>query len=144
MYNCNSTSNTKRNSECFKHASPTYERKGKHKGNKFTWRKGGKSLYTSANSLMNFFVLDVPVMTTEPQLKRYCTIFTLDGAIKMYASLLAQHISDSLIASSVIVQTFNTAPTPSIVTVQIILHVWGILKSGIAWEGQFVATTSVC
>jgi hypothetical protein len=38
---------------------------------------------------MNFLVLDVPTMATEPQLKGYCTVFTLDGAIKIDASLFA-------------------------------------------------------
>jgi hypothetical protein len=91
---------------------------GKHKGNKFTFLKAGKLQYTSINSLMNCLVLDVPAMMTEAQLKRYCAIFTLDSAIKIDASLFAQYVSDSLIVSSIIVQTFNATPTPSIITVQ--------------------------
>jgi hypothetical protein len=46
------------------------------------------------------------------------TIFTLDSEINTYTSLCAQDISNSLNVSSIIVQTFNTAPTPSIKTTQ--------------------------
>jgi hypothetical protein len=55
---------------------------------------------------------------TEPQLKGCCTIFTLDSEIKTDASLFAQYISDSLNVSSIIVQTFHTAPRSSIITAQ--------------------------
>jgi hypothetical protein len=90
----------------------------KYKGNKFTCHKAEKLRYTSTNSIMDFLVLYVPTMTVEPQLKRYCTIFTLDGTIKIYASQFAQYISNLLSVSSIIAQIFNTARTPSIITAQ--------------------------
>jgi hypothetical protein len=55
-------------------------------------------------------------MTTELQLKWYWTILTLDSALKIDAILFAQYVWNSLIVSSITVQTFNTAPTPSIIT----------------------------
>jgi hypothetical protein len=74
----------------------------KHKGKKFTCHKAGKLRYNSINSVMNSFVLYVFTMTAEPQLTRYCTIFTPDGAIKIDASLFAQYISNSLNVTSII------------------------------------------
>jgi hypothetical protein len=73
---------------------------GKHKGNKFICHKAGKLRNTWINSIMNSLVLDVPAMATEPQ---HCTIFMLDGAIKICTLY-------SLNVYSVIVQTFNIAP----------------------------------
>jgi hypothetical protein len=58
----------------------------------FTCHKAGKLRYSSINSIMNSLVLDVPTMAAEPQLKRYCTIFTLDGTIKIDASLFVQYV----------------------------------------------------
>jgi hypothetical protein len=60
---------------------------------------------------MNSLAVDVLAMVTEPQLNSYCAILTLDGAIKIDASLLAQYIFNSLSVSSVIAQVFNTLPT---------------------------------
>jgi hypothetical protein len=59
---------------------------------------------------MNSLVLDVPTMATEPQLKRYCTIFILDGTIKIDSNLFAQYISNSLSVSSVIAQNLQYSP----------------------------------
>jgi hypothetical protein len=58
----------------------------------FTCHKAGNLRYTSINSHMNSLVVDGLAMVTEPQLNRYCAIITLDGAIKIDASLLAQYI----------------------------------------------------
>jgi hypothetical protein len=69
--------------------------------------------------ILNKFNHELPTMTTEPQLKRYCTIIRLVGTIKIDASLFGQYISNSLNVSSIIAQTFNNAPTPSIITTQI-------------------------
>jgi hypothetical protein len=51
---------------------------------------------------MNFLVLDAPAITTEPQVSRNYTIFTLDGTMKTDASLSAQHIFATLIAGEFI------------------------------------------
>jgi hypothetical protein len=61
-------------------------------------------------TLRRILVLDVPTMMIELQLKRQCTIFTLDSAIKTDAS-----------NSSIILQTFNITSTPSIMTANLIL-----------------------
>jgi hypothetical protein len=60
---------------------------------------------------MNSLAVEVLAMVTEPQLNSYCAILTLDGAIKIYARLLAQYIFNSLNVSSIIAQVFNTLPT---------------------------------
>jgi hypothetical protein len=60
---------------------------------------------------MNSLAVDVVTMMTEPQLNRYCAILTLDGEIKIDASLLSQYISNSLSVPSIIAQVCNTVPT---------------------------------
>jgi hypothetical protein len=58
----------------------------------FTCHTAGKLRYTSINSHMNSLAVDVLAMVTEPQLNSYCAILTLDRAIKIDASLVAQYI----------------------------------------------------
>jgi hypothetical protein len=77
---------------------------------------------------MNSLAVDVLAMMTDPQLNRYCTVLTLDNAIKIDASILAHCISNSLNVPSVIAQVFNAVPRRQLYLrksdiVQLILHV---------------------